>query len=133
MQASVHHVLKPIICILIRNSCRLHLKVAQYLPPCLMHISQSKSLDPSPSSMALSHDVILTQSQMLKMPDKYSFIQSQRREIDGLIKFDIRDMYPIKSLSRSAKLLSSIRSYPRKRLPNLKLLKYKLQGAIVWA
>ena len=46
-------------------------------------------------------------------------------EINGLLKFDVMDVHPVESLPRSAKLLSSICSYRRKRLPNGDLLKYK--------
>jgi hypothetical protein len=68
---------------------------------------------------------IITQSQMLKTPDKHSFVQSQADEIASLQELDIMDVRPIASLPPRARLLSSIWSYRRKRLPNGVLVKYK--------
>jgi len=68
---------------------------------------------------------ILTQSQMLKTPDKQSFIISQADEMASLQDLEIMDAHPIASLPPRARLLSSIWSYRRKRLPNGVLLKYK--------
>lgn len=72
-----------------------------------------------------NNEDILTQSQMLKTSDKEHFITSQKGEIEGLLKFDVMDIHPIASLPRSAKLLSSIWSYRRKRSPNGDLLNHK--------
>ncbi len=68
---------------------------------------------------------ILTQSQMFKASDSSEFIACQRDEIKGLQKFDVMDIEHISKLPAKAKLLSSIWSYRRKRLPNGVLLKYK--------
>jgi hypothetical protein len=62
---------------------------------------------------------------MLKAPDAEHFIKCQKDEIAGLNKFDVMDIHNIKDLPPRAKLLSSIWSYRRKRLPNGVLLKYK--------
>lgn len=68
---------------------------------------------------------ILTQSQMLKASDATQFIECQGAEIEGLLKFKVMDAYPISNLPPQAKLISSIWSYRRKRLPNGVLLKHK--------
>jgi hypothetical protein len=68
---------------------------------------------------------ILTQSQMLKAHDSAEFIACQRTEITGLQQFDVMDIEHISNLPAKAKLLSSIWSYRRKRLPNGVLLKHK--------
>ncbi len=63
---------------------------------------------------------------MLKTPDCDQFIASQKSEIAGLKKFDVMDIHPISDHPPRARLISSIWSYWRKRLPNGILLKYKL-------
>jgi hypothetical protein len=68
---------------------------------------------------------ILTQSQMFHAPDSEDFIRCQKDEIAGLEKFDVMDIHHISDLPPRAKLISSIWSYRRKRLPNGVLLKYK--------
>ncbi len=65
---------------------------------------------------------ILTQSQMFKVDDADQFIKSQQEEIAVLEKIDVMDIHPISDLPPRAKLLSSIWSYHRKRLPNGVLL-----------
>jgi len=62
---------------------------------------------------------------MLKTEDKAKFIESQKAEIEGLLKFDVMDIYPILQLPPKARLLHAIWSYRRKRLPSGVLLKYK--------
>jgi hypothetical protein len=64
---------------------------------------------------------------MLKTSEKEEFIASQTTEIAGLHKFDVMDIHHISKLPPRARLLSSIWSYRRKRLPNGVLLKYKSQ------
>jgi hypothetical protein len=68
---------------------------------------------------------ILTQGQMLKTLDKPSFLGSQIEEMKSLQDLDIMDIHSIATLPPRARLLSSIWSYRRKRLPNGVLLKYK--------
>jgi hypothetical protein len=62
---------------------------------------------------------------MFKADDAAKFIECQADEINGLRKFDVMDICPISSLPPRARLLSSIWSYRRKRLPNGTLLKHK--------
>ncbi len=80
---------------------------------------------PTESTTCNNKEDILTQSQMFKANDSTEFIACQRDEIKGLQKFDVMDIEHISQLSAKAKLLSSIWSYRRKRLPNGVLLKYK--------
>jgi hypothetical protein len=68
---------------------------------------------------------ILTQSQMFKADDNTDFIACQRDEIEGLKKFVVMNVEHISQLPPRAKLISSIWSYQRKRLPNGVLLKHK--------
>ncbi len=68
---------------------------------------------------------ILTQSQMFKADDSTDFIACQRDEIEGLKKFDVMNVEHISQLPPRAKLISSIWSYQRERLPNGILLKHK--------
>lgn len=75
--------------------------------------------------MSSNKEDILTQSQMLKTEDKAKFIESQKAEIEGLLKFDVMDIHPIAQLPPEARLLHAIWSYHRKRLPSDVLLKYK--------
>jgi hypothetical protein len=72
-----------------------------------------------------TNEDILTQSQMLKATDSQEFINCLKAEIDGLRKFDVMDIHHTSTLPAKAKLLSSIWSYRRKRLPNGVLLKHK--------
>jgi hypothetical protein len=67
----------------------------------------------------------LTQSQMFKAPDRAKFISCQADEIKSLYDLDIMDVHHISELPPRVKLLSSIWSYRRKRLPNGVLAKYK--------
>jgi hypothetical protein len=67
----------------------------------------------------------LTQSQMFKALDSAKFIQCQAEEVQTLYDLDIINAQPIDTLPPHAKLLSSIWSYRRKRLPNGILSKYK--------
>jgi hypothetical protein len=67
----------------------------------------------------------LTQSQMLKTPDYNDFIKSQIPEIRGLEKLNVFEYNHISTLPPTAKLLSSIWSYRRKRRPNGQVLKHK--------
>jgi hypothetical protein len=62
---------------------------------------------------------------MFKASDATQFIDCQQAEINGLKQFDVMDVCHISSLPPRAKLLSSIWSYRRKRLPNGTLLKHK--------
>jgi hypothetical protein len=67
----------------------------------------------------------LTQSQMLKDPDREQFINSQSAEIKGLQKMEVFDILPIHTKPAQAKLLSAIWSYRRKRSPVGTILKHK--------
>jgi hypothetical protein len=67
----------------------------------------------------------LTQSQMLKVPDAPRFIDSQPKEIKGLLDMGVFEFHPMSSKPREACLLSSIWSYHRKRSPVCEILKYK--------
>jgi len=89
------------------------------------HIAQTQLSTPASTSVATNKEDILTQSQMLKTSDREEFIASQTTEISGLHKFDVMDIHHISKLPPRARLLSSIWSYRRKRLPNGVLLKYK--------
>jgi hypothetical protein len=62
---------------------------------------------------------------MLKATDSESIIACQRAKIEGLQQFDVMDIEHISKLPAKAKLLSSIWSYRRKRLPNGVLLNHK--------
>jgi hypothetical protein len=68
---------------------------------------------------------ILTQGQMLRAPDKDKFVQCQRDEMQSLKDLDIMDVLPMSQLPHKVRLLNSIWSYRRKRLPNGILSKYK--------
>lgn len=70
-------------------------------------------------------DDTLTQSQMLKTPDKVKFISAQMPEIKGLEDMGVFHYKAMSELPATAKLLSSIWSYRRKRRPNGALLKHK--------
>jgi len=67
----------------------------------------------------------LTQSQMLKTSDATHFVDSQIKEIQGLVQMGVFDLQNISTLPAHAKLLSSIWSYRRKRSPAGDILKYK--------
>jgi hypothetical protein len=73
---------------------------------------------------------ILTQSQMLKDTDAEQFIRSQKAEIHNLIQSNIMEIHNITDLPPNAKLISSIWSYRRKRLPDRTLLKYKARMCV---
>ncbi len=90
------------------------------------HIAAVAATEPAPV-LASNREDVLTQSQMLKTADREQFIQYKKAEIEGFLKFDVIDIHPIASLPHSAKLLSFIWSYRRKRLPNGDLLKNKSQ------
>jgi hypothetical protein len=90
------------------------------------HIATTNAALSEPIAVSNRED-ILTQSQMMKTPDRDNFGSSQKAEIECLLKFDIMDIHPMQSLPRSAKLISSIWSYHCKRLPYGELLKYKSQ------
>jgi hypothetical protein len=62
---------------------------------------------------------------MFKAPDADKFIKCQADEIGSLYDLDIMDALPMSQLPSRARLLSSIWSYRRKRLPNGVLSKYK--------
>jgi hypothetical protein len=91
------------------------------------YIAQTPDESSPPSAIASNKEDTLMQSQMLKTLDKDAFIKSQVTKIDGLQKFDVMDLHLIAHLPPRARLLSSIWSYRRKRLPNGVLLKYKSQ------
>jgi len=67
----------------------------------------------------------LTQSQMLKDPDRSLFIASQHAEVAGLQKMDVFEVLPISAKPALAKILSSIWSYRRKQSPVGTILKHK--------
>ncbi len=67
----------------------------------------------------------LTQSQMLKTPDRDSFIAAQIPEIRGLEKLQVFQYQNIRDLPPNAKLFSSIWSYRNKRYPTGELVKHK--------
>jgi hypothetical protein len=53
----------------------------------------------------------LTQLQMLKLPDAQQFIESQPKEIKGLLDMVVFEFHPMSAKPREARLLSSIWSY----------------------
>jgi len=65
----------------------------------------------------------LTQSAMLKAPDKFDFTAAQMSEINGLIDSGIFSIHPISDLPPKARLLNKIWSYRRKRSPTGAFLK----------
>lgn len=67
----------------------------------------------------------LTQSQMLPAQDHDSFIASQPKGIEGLLKMDVFNLQHISTKPTDAKLLSSIWSYRCKRSPVGDILKHK--------
>ncbi len=67
----------------------------------------------------------LTQSAMLKAPDKFDFTAAQMSEINGLIDSGIFSIHPISDLPPKARLLNKIWSYRRKRSPTGAFLKHK--------
>jgi hypothetical protein len=67
----------------------------------------------------------LTQSQMLKDPDRAKFVASQQSEINGVLKMDVFKVLPMNTNPPAARLLSSIWSYRRKRSPVGTILKHK--------
>jgi hypothetical protein len=82
-------------------------------------------IDNSSASVADNKTDILTQGQMFNAPDAVKFIECQKTELEALTDLDIMDILPIETLPLKAKLLSSIWSYRRKRLPNGVFSKYK--------
>ena len=68
---------------------------------------------------------ILTQSQMFKAPDADKFVTTQAMEIKGLMASGVMKAHPCTSLPKGARLLSSLWSYRRKRLPDGTLLNHK--------
>ena len=86
-------------------------------------------INPDPSTNALlsphSTEDTLSQSQMLKAPDRAEFEKVQIPEIRGLEKLGVFQYHKIASLPRGAQLLNSIWSYRRKRKPTGELLKHK--------
>jgi hypothetical protein len=88
-------------------------------------LSHTLPLCPLAFNACNNKEDILTQSQMLKTEHSADFIACQRNEIDGLQKFKVMDIEHISNLPARAKLISSIWSYRRKRLPNGVLLKHK--------
>jgi len=67
----------------------------------------------------------LTQSAMLKRPDKAQFITAQQSEIQGLVDSGVFSIHPIAHLPPRARLLNAIWSYKHKRLPTGAFHKYK--------
>jgi hypothetical protein len=67
----------------------------------------------------------LTQLQMLKLPDAQQFIESQPKEIKGLLDMVVFEFHPMSAKPREARLLSSIWSYHCKQSPVGEILKYK--------
>ena len=72
-----------------------------------------------------STEDVLSQSQMLKAPDRADFEKVQIPEIRGLEKLGVFQYHNIRSLPKTAQLLNSIWSYRRKRKPTGELLKHK--------
>ena len=68
---------------------------------------------------------VLTQSAMLKAPDKEAFIKTQEPEIRGLEKLHVFKYIKRSELPIGAQLLNAIWSYRRKRKPTGELLKLK--------
>jgi len=62
---------------------------------------------------------------MLKVPDAQRFIDSQPKEIKGLLDMGVFEFHPMASKPREARLLSSIWSYRCKQSPVGEILKYK--------
>jgi len=93
------------------------------------HLLQQPNPEPGPTPVSLTasdnKQDILTQGQMFKAPDAEKFIACQVDEITSLYDLDIMESFPITTLPSRARLLSSIWSYRRKRLPNGVLSKYK--------
>jgi len=67
----------------------------------------------------------LTQSAMLRAPDKEHFIKAQLPEITGLEAQGVFTYHPIQELPPCARLLNAIWSYKRKRTPTGALIKHK--------
>jgi hypothetical protein len=67
----------------------------------------------------------LTQSAMLKAPDRPAFLQAQIPEVQGLHHQGVFTYHDMASLPPRARLLNAIWSYKRKRSPTGVLLKYK--------
>ena len=67
----------------------------------------------------------LSQSQMLKAPDREEFEKVQIPEIRGLEKLNVFKYCKMPTLPHKAQLLNSIWSYRRKRKPTGELLKHK--------
>jgi hypothetical protein len=82
------------------------------------HLPETRPYHPTAFHASNNKEDTLTQSQMLKTSDSASFIECQRAEIEGLRKFDVMDIKKMADLPAKAKLISSIWSYRRKRLPN---------------
>jgi len=67
----------------------------------------------------------LTQSQMLKDPDRAQFVASQVSEVNGLHKMEVFEVLHMLTKPPTAKLLNAIWSYRRKRSPVGTILKQK--------
>jgi hypothetical protein len=67
----------------------------------------------------------LTQSAMLKAPDRTDFVQAQVTEIKTLHKAGVFSYHPIHTLPPKARLLNAIWSYRRKRTPSGAFRKHK--------
>ncbi len=67
----------------------------------------------------------LTQSQMLKAPDRAEFLTGQTKEITGLINAKVFTFLPKESKPAAHNLLNAIWSYRRKRRPDGSLEKHK--------
>jgi len=91
------------------------------------YLADSLDLDPPEATTPLADNKndTLTQGEMLKAPDRDKFVQCQQDEVQSLRDLDIMDVLPIQTLPPRVRLLNSIWSYRRKRLPNGVLSKYK--------
>ena len=72
-----------------------------------------------------SQEDVLTQSAMLKAPDKVDFVKTQVPEIRGLEKLHVFHYMKRSQLPQGEQLLNAIWSYRRKRKPTGELLKLK--------
>jgi len=91
--------------------------------------SSEGDANPDPTNNASfpqhSTEDTLSQSQMLKAPDRADFEKVQIPEIRGLEKLGVFQYHKIAALPHGAQLLNSIWSYRRKRKPTGELLKHK--------
>ena len=68
---------------------------------------------------------ILTQGQILKVPDAAEFLKAQKLEIEGLEDLGVFGYLRRHKVPKGTKVLCSVWTYRRKRRPDGTLLKYK--------